>query len=117
MIASGALDLTFAWGIVAAGKRTSNSLHSCAAPTSCDTTSTTGSQISPLVQRHRTDATLASLQGRCNGDGQQAMDSGDRVRNVALRPDRGRRGVYNHWEGQIFRLQRRDELPRGESSP
>jgi len=34
-----------------------------------DLPSTTGSQISSLVRRHRMDATLASLQGRCNRDG------------------------------------------------
>jgi len=79
--------------------------------------STTGSQITSLVRRHVTDAALASRQGRCNGDGQQTMDGGDRVRDVALRPDRGRRGVGNRWEWQIFRLQRRDQVLRGECSP
>jgi hypothetical protein len=45
------------------------------------------------------------------------MDGGNRVGDVALRPDRGRRGVDNQWEGEIFRLERRNVVLRGESSP
>jgi hypothetical protein len=45
------------------------------------------------------------------------MERGNRVGDVALRPDRGRLGVDNRWEGEIFRLEWRNVVLRGESSP
>jgi hypothetical protein len=45
------------------------------------------------------------------------MDCGDRVGDVTLRPDRGRLGVDNHWEGEIFRLERRNVVLKGDPSP
>src|SRR5258706_2856674 len=55
--------------------------------------------------------------GLCNRKGQRTTDRGDRVGNVSLRSERGRLGVGNHWEGDIFRLERRNVVLRGESSP
>jgi len=40
------------------------------------------------------------------------MDGGDRVSNVALWPDRGRRGSVTAGN-QFFGLQRRDPVPEG----
>jgi len=45
------------------------------------------------LEQIRAGATLASLKGRCNRDGHQATDGGDRVGNVALGPDQ-----TGHWE-------------------
>jgi hypothetical protein len=46
----------------------------------------------------------ASLKSVCNRGGQLETDRGNRVGDVALRPDWGRLGVDNQREGEIFRL-------------
>ena len=59
----------------------------------------------------------ASRQLLGEGDDQASAHGGDRIWNVALGPQRRRRGVGNRRERQVLRTAWRDEVLRGESSP
>ena len=50
-------------------------------------------------------------------DDQASAHGGDRIWNVALGPQRWRRGVGNRRERQVLRTAWRDQVLRGESSP
>ena len=81
-------------------------------------TNFTVSQISPLrTCWHCSLTARASRQLLGEGDDQASAHGGDRIWNVALGPQRRRRGVDNRRERQVLRTAWRDEVLRGESSP
>ena len=61
----------------------------------------TASQIFSACLVESASAAGASWQGAGERDDQHVMHGGDRVGDVALRPDRRRRGVGNRREGQV----------------
>src|SRR5271169_6494167 len=76
------------------------------------------SQISPLRTCWYCSLTArTSRQVLGEGDDQASAHGGDRIWNVALGPQRRRRGVGNRRERQVPRTAWRDEVLRGESSP
>src|SRR4249919_4382176 len=78
----------------------------------------TVSQISPLRTCWQCFLTArASRQVLGEGDDQASAHGGDRIWNVALGPQRRRRGIGNRRERQVLRTAWRDEVLRGESSP
>src|SRR3954471_4327812 len=78
----------------------------------------TVSQISPLrTSWHCSLTARASRQLLGEGDDQASAHGGDRIWNVALGPQRRRRGVGNRRERQVLRTAWGDEVLRGESSP
>src|SRR5271154_2737137 len=82
------------------------------------TLSFTVSQISPLrTCWHCSLTTRTPRQVLGEGDDQASAHGGDRIWNVALGPQRRRRGVGNRRERQVLRTAWRDEVLRGESSP
>jgi aerobic C4-dicarboxylate transport protein len=81
-------------------------------------TNFTVSQISPLrTSWHCSLTARASRQSLGEGDDQASAHGGDRIWNVALGPQRRRRGVGNRRERQVLRIAWGDEVLRGESSP